>query len=67
VVSPGGKRFSLPTTAALLTSRWKNAPATKSSAKAAQSGHGLRDIYKIDISALDSDSSFHRRNKTGIM
>jgi WD40-like Beta Propeller Repeat len=30
-------------------------------------GNGLRDIYKIDISALNSDSSFHRRNKTGIM
>jgi hypothetical protein len=29
--------------------------------------NGLRDIYKIDISAVDSDSSFHRRNKTGIM
>ena len=30
-------------------------------------GNGMRDIYKIDISALNSDSSFHRRNKTGIM
>jgi hypothetical protein len=29
--------------------------------------NGLRDIYKIDISAVNSDSSFHRRNKTGIM
>ncbi len=30
-------------------------------------GNGLRDIYKIDISALNLDSLFHCQNKTGTM